>query len=607
MTATFIQIPFPVFFDSNGDPLDDGYVYIGTVDEDPINNPIQVYFDAGLTEPAAQPLRTVRGRIDSGGAPANIYGNLTLPSQYSMTVLNKRRELVFSVPQGTGFDSVLGNLAVTDGNTLTSSNIDGNIIINPNGDGDFVVQADTGIGVASPTAPLQVNAPASSTGSVQNHIVLGRGTGETAYLATQRDTTLNDVEALIVGVGVTGTSEKLRLQEDGKLGLNVTPAELLHVQDTASPAYIQITGPDAGFAALAMGDTGAPKAGVIRYDTIDEMMEFVTGSPPTTRLQIKNNGNIGINTVDPSSLFQVQDNDATTYSSGSTTGQQDAGSTIKIVNTHAGADAFGQLLFRLDNNTTIGRIVCGTQSTAGNSYLSFVTDQGGTPGQRLRIDKDGLFTLNGNTIGFDTFLDEDDMASNDPQAIASQQSIKAYVDAQVGGTALPAGVIWDWAGTSSTVPAGWLLCDGAILYRTTYGNLFAAIGTTYNTGGETETQFRAPNFTGRVSSGINSSGTPGQTFGSDSITLTTAQLPAHSHNISSLTIYGVQQGGSGSVGLSGLSFALDTIPNKQVTNRASTGGNFNSPAHTGTISNTGSGSAIDIRQSSMTMFKIIKI
>ena len=75
---------------------------------------------------------------------------------------------------------------------------------------------------------------------------------------------MNDVDALILGVGVTGTSEKLRLQDDGKLGLNVTPTELLHVKDTASPAYIQITGPDAGFAALALGDEAAPKAGVIR-------------------------------------------------------------------------------------------------------------------------------------------------------------------------------------------------------------------------------------------------------------------------------------------------------------------------------------------------------
>ena len=42
MTATFIQIPFPVFFDSNGDPLDNGFVYIGLPNENPITNPIQV-------------------------------------------------------------------------------------------------------------------------------------------------------------------------------------------------------------------------------------------------------------------------------------------------------------------------------------------------------------------------------------------------------------------------------------------------------------------------------------------------------------------------------------------------------------------------------------
>ena len=538
MTATFIQIPFPVFFDSNGDPLDDGYVYIGTVDEDPITNPIQVYFDAGLTQPAAQPLRTVRGRIDSGGAPANIYGNLTLPSAYSMTVLNKRRELVFSVPQGTGFDSVLGNLAVTDGNTLTSSNIDGDIIIDPNGDGEFIVQADTGIGVDDPTAPLQVNAPASSAGSIQNHIVLGRGTGETAYMATKRTATLNDVDALIIGVGVTGTSEKLRLQDDGKLGLGVTPTELFHAQDTTNPAYLKITGPDAGFAGLIFESPNQLNAASINYDTSGDILSVSTDGHP--RLSITHNdGFMGINSSVPDTLFQVQNNSDTAFDPVVTNGQQNAGTTIKIVNTHAGADGFGQLLFRLANNSTVARVVAGVQATGGNSYLSFITDSGGTPGQRLKIDKDGLFTLNDDTTGFDTFTDDDNFGTVSGSTLASSESIKAYVDAQVGGTALPPGVIWDWAG-SSTPPAGWLICNGSLLDRTTYPNLFSAIGTTYNTGGESSAQFRIPDLRERVTSGVDSSGAPGQTVGSDSIVLTTGQLPSHNHPISNIRIQGVE-------------------------------------------------------------------
>ena len=44
----------------------------------------------------------------------------------------------------------------------------------------------------------------------------------------------------------------------------------------------------------------------------------------------------------------------------------------------------------------------------------------------------------------------------------------------------PAGVIIPFAGTS--VPTGYLLCNGAAVSRTNYANLFAAIGTLYGAG-----------------------------------------------------------------------------------------------------------------------------
>ena len=48
----------------------------------------------------------------------------------------------------------------------------------------------------------------------------------------------------------------------------------------------------------------------------------------------------------------------------------------------------------------------------------------------------------------------------------------------------------------STIPDGWLLCNGAAVSRTTYAKLFAAIGTRYGSGNGSTT-FNLPNFNGR--------------------------------------------------------------------------------------------------------------
>lgn len=52
-----------------------------------------------------------------------------------------------------------------------------------------------------------------------------------------------------------------------------------------------------------------------------------------------------------------------------------------------------------------------------------------------------------------------------------------------------------WLGPGP-LPAGHLAANGAVVDRATYPSLFAAIGTTYNTGGETGAQFRLPNIGG---------------------------------------------------------------------------------------------------------------
>jgi hypothetical protein len=62
--------------------------------------------------------------------------------------------------------------------------------------------------------------------------------------------------------------------------------------------------------------------------------------------------------------------------------------------------------------------------------------------------------------------------------------------------AMPIGAVIDFAG--ATAPAGWLVCDGRNVSRTTYSDLWAAIGTAWGAGDGTTT-FRLPNTPGRAS------------------------------------------------------------------------------------------------------------
>jgi len=51
---------------------------------------------------------------------------------------------------------------------------------------------------------------------------------------------------------------------------------------------------------------------------------------------------------------------------------------------------------------------------------------------------------------------------------------------------------------TAAAPNGWFYCNGAVKNRTDYPELFVAIGTRWNTSGESSTQFRLPNLPGKV-------------------------------------------------------------------------------------------------------------
>ena len=78
----------------------------------------------------------------------------------------------------------------------------------------------------------------------------------------------------------------------------------------------------------------------------------------------------------------------------------------------------------------------------------------------------------------------------------------------------PAGSVMIWAGT--TVPTGYLLCDGSAVSRTTYSDLFSAIGTTYGVGDGSST-FNLPNFNGRYLKGFGANTDAVGTYGDQTL------------------------------------------------------------------------------------------
>jgi microcystin-dependent protein len=186
-----------------------------------------------------------------------------------------------------------------------------------------------------------------------------------------------------------------------------------------------------------------------------------------------------------------------------------------------------------------------------------------------------------------------------------------------GSDGVPIGTTIWWPGSSAAFPAGYLIGDGRELDRVAYADLFAALGTS-NGNGDGSTTFNIPDVRGVTARGNNNSTTgvragiatinEGQTGGADGVTIAIANLPAHSHEIASLTDAGHFHGdgdlavtlsnirqlaisqGAGA-GVTVYATGSGTAPGTAVTGSTSTA---NANSLTGSTENTGSGSSLGI-------------
>ena len=80
MTALSIEPPYPVFTGTDGQPLDNGRIYVGVANLDPVTNPVALYWDEALSIPATQPVATSGGYPVYLGSPSRLFANATAVS-----------------------------------------------------------------------------------------------------------------------------------------------------------------------------------------------------------------------------------------------------------------------------------------------------------------------------------------------------------------------------------------------------------------------------------------------------------------------------------------------------------------------------------------------
>lgn len=157
----------------------------------------------------------------------------------------------------------------------------------------------------------------------------------------------------------------------------------------------------------------------------------------------------------------------------------------------------------------------------------------------------------GTTGGFNTVLLTE---TTEPTPVSDKVYLWADADGNVhyrsdngsGYVGNPPGTVIDFAGGS--VPAGYLICDGAQVSRATYPNLFVAIGSGSIWGnGDGTTTFHLPDLRGLVLAGLDNMGSFGganrvtdaradtmsyaSSMGAETHTLSLSQIPSHSHNV----------------------------------------------------------------------------
>ena len=247
-----------------------------------------------------------------------------------------------------------------------------------------------------------------------------------------------------------------------------------------------------------------------------------------------------------------------------------AGSTTQVQFNSSGAMAgsanltFDGTTLTVAGLTNSGNTVLGD---AGGDTLTINSNAMAIP-NTLNVGSNTLYlSPSGTQVGIGTTTVGSNMLTV-AGTVASTAGGFVFPDSTTQTTAVtaPAASMMVFAGASA--PSGWLLCFGQAISRTTYATLFSAVSTTYGIG-DGSTTFNLPDMRGRVAAGADNMGgsaagrltsttmspdgnTLSATGGTQTHTLITAEMPAHTHSVPAQIVSGSDIGGGGAYLAAGL-------------------------------------------------------
>jgi microcystin-dependent protein len=179
------------------------------------------------------------------------------------------------------------------------------------------------------------------------------------------------------------------------------------------------------------------------------------------------------------------------------------------------------------------------KATVSNTGASTLNAGGGATNLRRN---DGTAMVSGDILAGAIYDCIYDASSN--TFIMTTPVISQY--APLYAPEVPTGTILSFA--SSVAPSGYLLCDGAAVSRTTYAALYSLVGNLYGSG-DGSTTFNVPDLRGRVAMGAGQGAglenrVLANTHGTETHTLSIAEMPSHTHGLQVITGSGAYDNGS---------------------------------------------------------------
>ena len=162
-----------------------------------------------------------------------------------------------------------------------------------------------GVGTVSPSAELDVNGNV-----VADEYALG-GTGSSSSAVAIHAPATNELAIR------TNSTEAIRIDSAGNIGIGTSPNEKLSIYDSSDPTIDLKNTTTQALAAISLVDEGSTN-GALAFKT------RASGSSPSTRMYIDHNGNVGIGTASPSAPLEVSSTTGGVIMPRMTTTQRDA-------------------------------------------------------------------------------------------------------------------------------------------------------------------------------------------------------------------------------------------------------------------------------------------